>query len=57
MAAELKRTLGLDAKLEIGSSGEFTVWVDDQKVAEKKWGRFPDPDDVIAAVRAASAPQ
>ncbi len=56
MAAELKRTLGMDAKLEIGSSGEFTVWVDDKKVAEKKWGRFPDPADVIEAVKAASAP-
>ena len=52
MAAELKKELGLDASLIVGNSGEFTVWVDDQKVAEKKWGRFPDPSDVVAAVRA-----
>lgn len=52
MAAELKKELGLDASLIVGSSGEFTVWVDDQKIAEKKWGRFPDPGDVVAAVRA-----
>jgi hypothetical protein len=52
VAAELKKTLGLDAKLEVGHSGEFTVWVGDQKVAEKKWMRFPDPADVVAAVRA-----
>ncbi len=55
MAAELKQQMGLDAKLEVGSSGEFTVWVDDKKVAEKKWMRFPAPDDVVAAVRAATS--
>jgi hypothetical protein len=54
VAAELKKALGVDASLEVGSSGEFTVWVDDAKVAEKKWGRFPAPEDVVAAVRARS---
>ena len=34
-------------------SGEFTVWVDGVKISEKKWLRFPDPADVIVAVRAA----
>ena len=53
MAAELKRALGIDAGMEVGSSGEFTVWVGDKQVAEKRWGRFPDPADVIAAVKAA----
>ncbi len=52
MAAELKDKLGVDATLEVGSSGEFTVWVDDAKVAEKSWGRFPAPEDVVAAVKA-----
>lgn len=55
MAAELKRELGIDAGMEVGSSGEFTVWVGDKQVAEKKWGRFPDPADVIAAVKAAQS--
>lgn len=54
MAAELKKTFGVDATLEVGNSGEFTVWVDDRKVAEKSWGRFPAPEDVVAAVRAVS---
>ncbi len=54
MAAELKTKMGIDAALEVGGSGEFTVWVDDKKVAEKSWGRFPAPEDVLAAVRAAS---
>jgi hypothetical protein len=52
VAAELKQAIGVDAQLLVGSSGEFTVWVDDQKVAEKKWGRFPSPEDVVEAVRA-----
>lgn len=55
MAAELKSKIGIDASLEIGGSGEFTVWVDDKKVAEKSWGRFPAPEDVVAAVRAAKS--
>ena len=55
MAAELKQTIGVDAQLVVGGSGEFTVWVGDQKVAEKKWGRFPAPEDVVDAVRALSA--
>ncbi len=56
MAAELKRELNIDASMEVGNSGEFTVWVDGTQVAEKKWGRFPDPADVIAAVRAKQQP-
>jgi hypothetical protein len=54
VAAELKQALGVDAILEVGNSGEFTVWVDDKKVAEKKW-MFPSPAEVVTAVRAASA--
>lgn len=55
MAATLKKELGVDAELIVGSSGEFTVWLGDKKVAEKSWGRFPDPAAVLAAVRAASS--
>jgi hypothetical protein len=54
VAAELKQKIGIDAELVVGNSGEFTVWVGEQKVAEKKWGRFPAPEDVIDAVRVAS---
>jgi len=55
VAAELKQQLGVETALEVGTSGEFTVWVGDKMVAEKRWGRFPDPADVVAAVRAANA--
>ncbi len=53
MAAELKRETGLDCELRIGGSGEFTVWLDDKLVAEKKMGRFPEPTEVVSAVKAA----
>jgi predicted Rdx family selenoprotein len=56
VAAELKRATGLDTKLLIGGSGEFTVWLDEQLVAEKKMGVFPSADAVVAAVRAAITP-
>jgi hypothetical protein len=51
----LKRELGVDATLEVGGSGEFTVWVDGKQVLAKSGWRFPGPDDVVAAVKTASA--
>ena len=56
MAAEVKRATGLDAELKVGGSGEFTIWLDDKLVAEKKMGVFPSPDAVVAAVKAALSP-
>jgi hypothetical protein len=56
VAAEVKRATGLEAKLLIGGSGEFTVWLDDKLLAEKKMGMFPSADSVVAAVKAAVSP-
>ena len=53
MAAELKRGLGVEAALIEGDRGEFTVWVDQKRVASKNGDEFPDGDEVVAAVRAA----
>ena len=53
MAAEVNKELGIDTQIVVGNSGEFTVWLGDQKVAEKKWGRFPEPAEVVAALKAA----
>jgi len=55
VAAELKSKLSVDAELLVGTAGEFTVWVDDAKVAEKGF-TFPDPKVVVEAVRAKLAP-
>ncbi len=56
MAAHLKQDLGVVAELAVGNPGEFTVWVDGQMVAEKDWRGFPEPDDVVDAVRDATPP-
>ena len=53
MAAQLKQDLGVDTELVVGNSGEFTVWVNDVKVAEKTRGAFPEPTAVVSAVRGA----
>jgi len=54
VAAQLEKDLGVRAEMIVGNSGEFTVWVDSAKVAEKTMGRFPEPESVVAAVRAAT---
>ena len=51
MAARIEEALGLDVELVVGQPGELTVWVDGAKIAEKVSARFPDPDDVVWAVR------
>jgi len=53
VAAQLEKDLGIAADLVVGSSGEFTVWVDGKLVAEKQRGMFPEPAAVVAAVREA----
>ncbi len=52
MAAQLKQQLGLESDLVVGNPGEFTVWLDGAKVSEKVAGQFPEPPEVIAAIRA-----
>jgi hypothetical protein len=53
VAGELKRQLGVDSTLIEGDRGEFTVWVDQKKVASKKGDDFPAEAEVVDAVRAA----
>lgn len=52
MAARIHEALGLDVELVVGRSGELTVWADGARVAEKVASRFPDPEDVVEAIRA-----
>lgn len=55
MAARLKQDLDVEADIVAGRRGEFSVWVDDRKVAEKTWSGFPADSDVVEAVRKARA--
>lgn len=52
MAAEIEAKLNVETRLVVGSSGEFTVWVGDAKVAEKTTQVWPDAKDIVEAVRA-----
>jgi hypothetical protein len=51
VAAHLKNTLGVDAELVRGGSGELSVWVDDVRVISKAAQIFPTPEECEAAVR------
>ncbi len=50
MAALIKDALNLDTDLEPGGRGEFTVWVDGVKVAEKSRTGFPAEQAIVDAV-------
>ena len=53
MAELLKRELGVEATLITGRKGEFTVLVDGQTIAKKRWYGLPSGGKVISSVRAA----
>jgi hypothetical protein len=53
VAALIKEQLALDTDLEPGARGEFTVWVDGKKVAEKSRSGFPSESAVVELVRKA----
>ena len=51
MADMIKRELGIEAELQEGDRGVFTVRVNDKVVAKKSWLRFPQMEKVLLAVR------
>ena len=53
MAALIRTRTGADAELIEGGRGEFTVWVGDQRVAEKTSGAFPSDEEAVEAVQRA----
>jgi hypothetical protein len=55
VAALIKASLQLDADIVAGGRGEFTVWVDGVKVAEKSRSGFPSEKAVIETVSKALA--
>lgn len=55
MAALIKQEAGADTDLEPGNRGEFSVWVDGKKVAQKDQGGFPADAQLLQAVRSALA--
>lgn len=53
MAALIKQELGLEADIEPGGRGEFTVWYGDVKIAEKTRTGFPSETAIVDALRQA----
>ena len=51
MAALIQQATGLDADLEPGGRGEFSVWLDAVKIAEKSRTGFPSDKALLEAVR------
>ena len=41
----------MEAEIQVGPSGKFTVEVDGQPVAEKDVMGFPSEEEIVAAVR------
>ena len=53
MAAEIKKSRGIDATLIKGSGGQFEVVLDGQLIFSKKQtGRFPDASEVLQQIPA-----
>jgi hypothetical protein len=53
VAALIKEKTGLESDLVEGGRGEFTVWLDGRRVAQKDADGFPSDDQVLAGVQAA----
>ena len=53
MAALITQELGVEPEIVEGSRGEFTVWVGEERVAQKDFQGFPSDAEALAAVRRA----
>jgi hypothetical protein len=53
VAALIKEKTGLETDVVEGGRGEFTVWLDGRRVAQKDANGFPSDDQVLASVQAA----
>jgi hypothetical protein len=50
-AAAIKKELGVDAETVVGDTGEFSVFVDGQKVIGKGVLMLPSEKKIVAAVQ------
>ncbi len=52
MAATIKETIGVEAKLIASSGGVFEVMADERLIfSKKKLGRFPEEKEILSALR------
>jgi predicted Rdx family selenoprotein len=53
VAASIKERFQQEVTLEPGGRGEFTVWVDGRKIAEKSRTGFPAEPAILESLRVA----
>lgn len=53
MAALIKTRFNQDTALQPGGRGEFSIWVDGKKIAEKTRTGFPGEPALVEALQAA----
>ncbi len=51
MADLLQQEFGGEYQLKPGGTGEFTVWLEGDKLAEKTIDGFPSEDEILERVR------
>jgi hypothetical protein len=51
VAALIEEETRVKPEIVEGGRGEFTVWVGDERVAQKTAGEFPSDQEVLSAVR------
>jgi hypothetical protein len=47
----IKQETGAEPELVVGGRGEFTVWVGEDRVAQKGPEAFPSEEEILSAVR------
>jgi predicted Rdx family selenoprotein len=57
VAALIKQDVNLDTDLEPGGRGEFSVWLDEVKIAEKSRTGFPSDQALLDAIKTALTAQ
>ncbi len=57
LAASIKQALGVDADVAAGTRGQFDVVADGELIFSKHTEhRFPEPDEIIGALRSLGTP-
>ena len=57
LAASIKQALGVDAEVIVGARGQFDVVADGELIFSKgAEHRFPEPDEIIGALRSLGTP-
>ena len=51
VADKIQTELDVECQVVFGRLGEFSVWLDDKKIAGKRWFRLPTDAQVLESAR------